>query len=71
MNTSSAQLLGVVARAHGGGGTSTAAIVVAVLAGLVALACVAWALARACGCCSMPGSSASIVSSGTERIVER
>ena len=47
MNTSSAQLLGAVARAHGGGGTSAAAIVVAVLAGLVALACVAWALARA------------------------
>jgi hypothetical protein len=32
--------------AHTGGGLSTGAIVVAVLAGLLALACLLWALAR-------------------------
>lgn len=40
---------GAVHQLHtgGGGGLSTGAIVVAVLAGVLALACVAWALARA------------------------
>jgi hypothetical protein len=42
-------LAGALSTVHRSGGISTAAVVVAVLAGMLAIACLAWALARAWG----------------------